>query len=364
MARKKRKKSKNKFPTALKTVVILIFLFFTYQVFQIVKVKDLTDTSMKLEQVINKKLREHDIESTQILERFQTEKKEGKLEWIKFTKKIQITSSELPGIIKDLKKAAKQQSVKVLSFKQTSKDARIEIGLKDAVLNRIVFELLEDKNLIALIVDDVGHTKNIKPFLELDIPVTYAILPNLRYSTFLAREFKRSGLPFILHMPMEPEAFPEKDPGELALMTDMNKEQVLKNLNMALKSVEGAPGLNNHMGSKFTSDLGAMKILLGIVKEKGLFYIDSVTSSESVGYRIASKIGVPAAENNFYLDNNDEYNYIIKRLEKLKAIALKRKKTVVICHITRKNTARALKRYIPEIEKENIKFVPVEDLLE
>ncbi len=355
----KKKKKRNKLSLPLKILIALVILFSAYQIFQIAKVKNLTGISLKLEQAIGRKLLEHDIKAYQILKRFQTEKSERNVKWIKFTKEIEISPSKFSDVISDLKKIAWQESVKVLDLDE----AQIKIGINEVVLNHLIFKILEDKNLIALIVDDVGYTKNIKPFLELNIPLTYAILPELPYSTVLAKEFKRSNIPFILHMPMEPKNLADNNPGELALLTRMDREQILKNLNKALTSVQGARGLNNHMGSKFTSDIGAMNILLKIIKEKKMFFIDSATSSDTVGMRTALEMGVPSAINNFFIDNRDDISYLIKRLEKLKKLASKRKKTIAICHITRKNTANALKNYIPRMEKENIKFVSVEEIL-
>lgn len=360
----KKRKTRSRLSIFAKILIALGLFLIIHQFLLFIRFKDITDISVGLDRSINKVLLEHNVKLSDVTERFQTEKKENNIGWIKFTKKIAIPSAEFPAIFEALKETAEAESVSILDSKKTPNSAEVEIGIRGAVMIHLNFVFVEEKNKIAIIVDDVGYTKKIKPYLELDIPLTYAIIPKLAYSTFLAQEFERSEIPYIIHMPMEPESYPENDPGEIALLTGMNKVKIKGKLNAALKSVEGAPGLNNHMGSKFTSDSESMNILLKIIKEKDMFFVDSNTSGKTVGYEIALKLGVPTVKNNFYLDNKNDYDYIIKRLGKLKKLALKRKKTVVICHMTRKNTAIALKDYIGEIRKAGIEFVYVKDILE
>lgn len=360
--KKKNRKKKNKGPFASKVILALLFLGASYIIYEKLKIKDITDVSLKLEQALNKQLVKSGIKTSQILNRYQTEQKKGNVKWIKFTKTIQIEPSRFSYIIENIKKAVKENFLEINEYKKKS-EVQIEISRKNNVLNLLIFNFIENRNIIALIVDDLGYTKKIKPFIELDIPITYSILPDLPYSGFLAEEFKRSEIPFILHMPMEPKDYPKKNPGETTLFTKMSKNEILTTFDRALTSVKGAPGLNNHMGSKFTSDKRAMRILLEAVKEKKMFYIDSATARDTLGYRSALEMGVPTGINNIFLDGKDDFKYIIKKLKELKKMAGKQNKTIAICHITRKNTVPALRKYIPEILKAGIRFVPVEDLL-
>ncbi len=363
--RKKRPKKRNRILKVLGLVALLILLLLSYHLYKSGRTKNLTEISIRLDQLINEKFREYNIGSSQITEKFQTEEKNDDKEWIKYTKKISVSESVLPGIVRDIEEIAGKELLQVLHKKETSRKTIIKIGLKrNIILNQIVFELSGKKSLLAIVVDDLGYTKNIRSYLELDIPLTYAIMPELPYSTMLAEEFERSGISYILHMPMEPEGYPEKNPGDTALLVDMDKRQIVSTLESALKSVKNAAGLNNHMGSKFTSDTKKMKILIDILRKKQLFFVDSATSKDSVGYAMALQHGVPAIKNNFYIDNKDDYKYLLGRIKELIAFASKREKTVAICHITRKNTPKALKYYVNKFNEANIEFVPVEDLLE
>jgi hypothetical protein len=91
-------------------------------------------------------------------------------------------------------------------------------------------------------------------------------------------------------------------------------------------------GTNNHMGSKFTANSKAMHTLLAAVKSKGLFYVDSLTTAKSVGYRTAKELGVKTAKRDIFLDNEQTSPAIQDQLAKLVAIAKKRGTAIGIGH--------------------------------
>ena len=148
------------------------------------------------------------------------------------------------------------------------------------------------------------------------------------------------------------------------LLVSMDISRIRETISDAKRSVPGARGINNHMGSKFTADPDASSRLARVLKEEGLFFVDSWTSGDSVAYEAARRAGVPAARNDFFIDNKNEYDYILARLEKLASKAAQRKVTVAIGHVQRKNTARALEEVIPMMKEKGITFVSVEDILQ
>ena len=62
-------------------------------------------------------------------------------------------------------------------------------------------------------------------------------------------------------------------------------------LDAAFASVPGAMGMNNHMGSKATADPALMTDVIGYLKSHGLLFIDSRTTADTVGARIAQEHG-------------------------------------------------------------------------
>jgi len=90
-------------------------------------------------------------------------------------------------------------------------------------------------------------------------------------------------------------------------MTYMNRDEIASFLEESLDEMERTvKGLNNHKGSKFTSDPVRMRWLLEEVKAKDLFFVDSRTLGGSVGYSLAQEMNIPTAERDIFLDVVDD----------------------------------------------------------
>ncbi len=109
------------------------------------------------------------------------------------------------------------------------------------------------KPAIALIIDDIGpNIYRARQFLELNIPLTFSILPRYAHSEGLAFEVHDAGHDIMLHQPMEPYAS-EANPGPGALYVGDSLHKIFRVLEENLSAVPFAIGLNNHMGSRFTA---------------------------------------------------------------------------------------------------------------
>jgi polysaccharide deacetylase 2 family uncharacterized protein YibQ len=215
---------------------------------------------------------------------------------------------------------------------------------------------------IALIIDDIGYSLHrAKLFLDLQIPLTFSILPRLSYSYDLAFEINRSGHEIMLHQPMEP-ANAKLDPGPGALYTGYAYESIIKIVKENISAVPFAGGVNNHMGSYFTACLREMCATLSIIKASGLFFIDSLTSNRSVAYQIARRFQMPADSRNIFLDHHPYEPFILSQLTKLKRYAKKYGTAIAIGHPL-PDTAKALKRFAMDLKYSGISLVSVSDIL-
>ncbi len=70
-----------------------------------------------------------------------------------------------------------------------------------------------------------------------------------------------------------------------------------------LETVPHAVGVNNHQGSRATSDAALMQALMPLLRERGLFFIDSRTDAKTVAYDMAKRDGVRAASRKVFLDD-------------------------------------------------------------
>ncbi|MFQ5953297.1 MAG: divergent polysaccharide deacetylase family protein, partial [Candidatus Omnitrophota bacterium] len=216
---------------------------------------------------------------------------------------------------------------------------------------------------IALVLDDFGYTKrNLKLLKAIREPVTIAILPNAPYSGAVSSFAEENGIETILHLPMEPEGDSARLEKE-TIMVGMDDDGIDEIIARALKVVPSASGVSNHQGSKATRDEKTMKRVLGELKEKDLFFLDSMTTSESVCGTIAEKKGILYAKRDLFLDRRSDKDYIKGQLEKAERIARKNGRVVVIGH-DRAKTLRVLREVIPEMRERGIKFVKLSEIIE
>jgi hypothetical protein len=217
---------------------------------------------------------------------------------------------------------------------------------------------------LAILIDDVGMNTSIaEKFVDLGMRLSYAVLPYLPKSMEAGEILRNAGYTTILHMPMEGsnENLNKNTKGLLYKKFGLNK--IHENFDLAYDNVGLVKGFNNHMGSAFTSDKEKMVILLSHAKEKGLFYIDSNTSRKSKGFETAKELGVPTAKCNHFIDNSKKVSDIEKEIERAVEMAKTNKKTLVIGHY-HNNVVEALKNKKEFIERNGIKLVGIEQLLE
>ena len=156
-------------------------------------------------------------------------------------------------------------------------------------------------------IDDFGYRNDeiSDGFLELDARLTYAIIPGHRHSTSFGEKAVESGYEVIVHIPMENtgKTYGEE---EFVLMTTMDNETLQRRLNNAIKEIPTAIGMNNHQGSKASADQNVMSNVAKVMKERGLFFLDSRTTIETIGETTMEIFGVPTARLNIFLDNEDD----------------------------------------------------------
>lgn len=214
---------------------------------------------------------------------------------------------------------------------------------------------------VAIIIDDLGFVQEAtEAFWELEIPLTFAVLPWGRYSKTHACEARKRNQEVILHLPLEP-LDPQTDPGPGVLRTDFSPEQIRQQLRANLAAVPGIIGVNNHMGSKGTQDRPLMQLLMAELKQAGLFFIDSLTIHTSVAATVAHEHGVPTAVRDVFLDGSG-VEAIPAQIDLLIEKALTAGSAIGIAH-TRPGVAAALQSAMPRFEAAGIELVHVSTLV-
>jgi polysaccharide deacetylase 2 family uncharacterized protein YibQ len=190
----------------------------------------------------------------------------------------------------------------------------------------------EARPRIAIIIDDMGYRKITgEALLNLDLNLSFSFLPDAPNAQLQAEKARNLGRDVLLHLPLEPSD-PTWKLGPGGLYTSMSKEEMRRVFAKDLAVVPMAIGVNNHMGSYFTENETAMRNLLEIIRDDHLFFLDSLTSSHSLGYETALIMGIKTGRRHIFLDNDHENGKVASQLLELISIAEKNGWAIGLAH--------------------------------
>ncbi|WP_157718690.1 divergent polysaccharide deacetylase family protein [Halopseudomonas litoralis] len=215
---------------------------------------------------------------------------------------------------------------------------------------------------IGIIIDDVGHSLiRGRRLIALPAPVALAILPHTQSAQRLASEAGAAGKTVMLHQPMESGA--ALPIGQGGLYAEMNRAELETTLQANLNSFIPIQGLNNHMGSRLTSNREAMDWVMQVLGARGLFFIDSRTSPDTQAAFAAEAQGVRHLSRDVFLDNERTAVAIDAAFQRALELARKQGTALVIGH-PYPETLDYLERRLAGLEQvEGVLVVSVEELL-
>jgi hypothetical protein len=214
---------------------------------------------------------------------------------------------------------------------------------------------------VAIVIDDLGYNERAAHrLIAAGRPLTLAFLPISPNVAGQARSAAAAGMDVIVHMPMEPLG--RENPGRGAIRVGMPAESIEALVEAGLAAVPGAIGLNNHMGSKVTSDLASMRPVMATLARRGLFFLDSRTSGSSKAHAAALASGVPAIGRDVFLDNEVSFGAVMRQLQATERRARTRGYAVAIGH-PHNTTIDALLAWMPEAEARGISLTTLKTLV-
>jgi len=218
------------------------------------------------------------------------------------------------------------------------------------------------RSRIAIVMDDLGYNVNdLDDIFAIGQPITFSILPNLKFSRQTAKTAHQKGYEVILHLPMESTRNDVRmEPDTIG--RGMGEEGILATLKKDIDSVPYLTGVSNHMGSKATADGYVMKTVMGRLNDRGLYFFDSLVTAKSVCKGVALDTGLRFAKRDVFIDNSSDPASIEKAMVDLRKIALKRGWAIGICHY-RKSTIRVLASVMPKFAADGVEFVYLSELV-
>ncbi|HOQ32975.1 MAG TPA: divergent polysaccharide deacetylase family protein, partial [Candidatus Hydrogenedens sp.] len=230
--------------------------------------------------------------------------------------------------------------------------------------NNSVGDKETQKPKVAIILDDGGYRNPEEdPALELLNKLNISILPDTRYNKELAKKAQEKGFEIMLHMPMQTKQGVKKGSFPCELLVNMSEKEIEEKTENALEQIPDAKGVNNHTGGVFTLKEVPLKSFMKVLKEKKMFFVDSVVVGGSKAYQVAKDEGVPALQRDIFLDHEYTTSKIKESLEILKKIAKKKGKAIGIGHF-RDLTIKVLKEELPKFEEQGFELVHVSEMFE
>ena len=222
------------------------------------------------------------------------------------------------------------------------------------------FKRADRKPRIALIVTNLGlsatYTKAALKLLPEDITLSFShVAPRLKS---WIREARQKGHEVLMDIPMEPLGFPKNDPGRATLLTSSNEVENLNRLEHVMKKAGGYVGLLGTLGTKFMLHSETFLPILKTIKQRGLIYVDSRSTSRSLGPELASSIQLPRAFNNIFIDKEPSNQKIKSKLDELEKIALKKRFAVGIAQPF-PLTIEILSQWAEKLKAKQISLAPI-----
>ncbi len=189
--------------------------------------------------------------------------------------------------------------------------------------------LTPPKPRLVIIMDDVRSVEEGEMIRELPFHVTPSIFPATSDHPDTP-EIARMFPVFMIHMPME--AYHFSSPEEHTIHTDDTLETIEKRIAEIKADFPNLTAINNHTGSKFTSDLDAMDKLFCALGKYGIPFVDSRTSAETKAREMGKLFHRKVLERNVFLDNEDSVSSVLNQLKEAVAYAKEHKTAIAICH--------------------------------
>lgn len=195
------------------------------------------------------------------------------------------------------------------------------------------------KGKLAIIFDDVAFSGDVRQIKALNMPVTMSFLPPTKRHKSSAKLASKEPY-YMVHLPMEAMNFHSPEKG--TLLTTDSKDVIVARIKEIKEQFPKVQYINNHTGSKFTSDAEAMNKLIFALRLEGIKFIDSRTTAKTVAKSVMQRYKMPFLSRDVFLDHEDDVEAIKRQIKKAVKCANKYGKCIAICH-PHKATLAALK---------------------
>ena len=223
---------------------------------------------------------------------------------------------------------------------------------------------------LAIVIDDFGEDRHgVAEMLEIDAPLTIAVMPFCEYSTSDAETAHANGHEVILHMPMQNQSLttPANYYGPVLIKNEFTPAEAKETLKKSIASIPHCKGVNIHMGTGVSQNESLMTAIMEEVKQQGLYFLDSKTIENSVCPQVAERVGNKFYVRDVFLEpsGRPSYNTAVESLLQAGELAKQTGKAIAIGHVGPVGdvqTAQAIKNTLETLKNMGILVVPLSEL--
>jgi len=191
---------------------------------------------------------------------------------------------------------------------------------------------------LAIIIDDVSTRSQVRAIQSLHLPVTMSFLPPSKARPNSAKLAAKQHF-YMVHLPMEAMHFNKEEPFTMHVRD--SQEKIIRRIDDLKQLFPKVHYINNHTGSKFTSNKEAMQHLIFALNKNHILFIDSRTTAKTKAPEVLKSMGMKYVSRDIFLDHHNDKSYIKGQIKKAIALAKRRGHAIAIGH-PHKNTLEAL----------------------
>ncbi len=255
-------------------------------------------------------------------------------------------SHEYEGDPKLLNKSLKEETVKKVEpaskiKEKTSKktEENVEKEESDVVPKKSETVQKSGGAKLAIIIDDVSFDNEVSAIKKLNLNLTMSFLPPNKIHPDSAVLAAKESF-YMVHLPMQAVSFTGNEP--LTLNVDDSQAVISQRVDDVVKLFPRVKYINNHTGSKFTSDESAMNKLVFSLKAHNIEFIDSRTIAQTKVPKVMRAFGERYVSRDIFLDHVMDIASVKKQIKEAVKLAKKRGYAVAIGH-PHPNTLAALR---------------------
>lgn len=225
-------------------------------------------------------------------------------------------------------------------------------GPKRVVVSKNIYSNFKRPKL-AIIIDDVSFARDVKSIKALNMKLTMSFLPPSPIHPDSAKLASQEKL-YMVHLPLEAMSFSAEEPTTLYI--NDSKETIISRVNDIKSLFPRAYFVNNHTGSRFTSNERAIRELIMALDDKGIGFLDSRTTAETKVPDVMKSLGKPYIARDVFLDHEADVSYIELQIKKAIEKAKEHGSAIAIGH-PRKETLQALQNSKKALQSVELVYV-------